>query len=237
MDQTEKAHNRALIQLTQGAKKYYAAGARFAKWRGVYSIDLSNGVPSELAIREGARTQAKCAAICQANGLCPIIEPDIMMEGSHDIEACARVSEHIWETIINELHEHGVILEGSILKPNMVTPGNKFEKKASPAEVAQYTLRTLQRTVPASIPGVMFLSGGQTDEEATLNLDAINKLAKTQIKSSPWKLSFSFGRSLQSSCRKSWEGKNENEEAARTVFYNRCKANGEAANGIYKQSS
>jgi len=222
-----------LDTLDQRCKKYFAAGARFAKWRGVYAIDLQHGIPSELAIRDGARCQARAAAICQANGLCPIVEPDIMTDGTHDIETCARISEHILSTIIKELHNNGVCLEGAILKPNMITPGNKNVIRASPNEVAQYTIRTLLRTIPASIPGVMFLSGGQSDEEATVNLDAINKLAKLS-NNVPWILSFSFGRSLQTECRKEWRGKEENFDAARKVFYGRCKACGEASTGDYK---
>jgi len=218
--------------LDEKCKKYYAAGARFAKWRAPYEIDIVNGKPSELVIREQAWSLARYAAIAQSNKLVPIVEPDIFMDGTHDIQTCARVSERVWSAIISELHKHGVLLEGSLLKPNMVTAGTKSTAKSTPADVAFYTLRTLQRTIPSAIPGVMFLSGGQTDEEATLNLDEINKLAK--IKGNvPWKLSFSFGRSLQSSCRKAWLGKEENTSEARKVFFSRCKANSEAATGTY----
>jgi len=218
--------------LEEKCKKYFAAGVRFAKWRAPYEIDLANGKPSELVVKEQAWSLGRYAVICQANGLVPIVEPDIFNHGSHDIQTCARVSEYIWSDIINQLHKHGVFLEGILMKPNMVTSGNSCKVKSLPIEVAHYTLQILLRTIPPCIPGVMFLSGGMEEEETSLNLDAINKLAKSR-QHVPWKLSFSFGRALQASCRKAWSGNEENTDEARRVFLERCRANSEASLGIY----
>jgi len=209
-----------LTDLDVRAKKYYEAGARFAKWRAAYSI--GPGKPSELNIKDQAWGLARYAAICQANGLVPIVEPEVLMDGPHDIEHCARVSEHVFATVVLALHENGVLLEGALLKPNMIVPGSECQKKATPHEIASYTIRTLKRTIPASMPGIMFLSGGQNEEEASINLDAINKI------SGPWQLSFSYGRALQHSCIKAWKGKEENVKHAQEVFHQRAKANGEA---------
>jgi len=215
-----------LTDLDVRCKKYYEAGARFAKWRAAYTI--SNGKPSELLIKEQAWGLARYAAICQANGLVPIVEPEVMMDGPHDIEHCARVSEHVFAAVVKSLHENGVLLEGSLLKPNMVVHGSESGKKTTPHEVASYTIRTLKRTIPAAIPGIMFLSGGQTEEEATLNLDAMNR-----ITGSPWVLSFSYGRALQASCMKTWQGKPEHFHSAQKAFFERAKANSEAQLGNY----
>jgi len=216
--------------LAERCQKYYAAGARFAKWRAAYTIDSASGKPSELIVKEQAWGLARYAAICQANGLCPVVEPEVMMDGSHDIETCARVSEHVYSAVVAALHANGVFLEGSLLKPNMITSGQAAEKQANAHEIASYTVRTLKRTIPAAIPGICFLSGGQTEEEATLNLNAMNKL-QANI---PWKLSFSYGRALQASTIKTWNGKEENVAEARKVLMIRCKANGEAQLGKYE---
>jgi len=215
-----------LTDLDVRAKKYYESGARFAKWRAAYSI--GPGKPSELIVKEQAWGLARYAAVCQANGLVPIVEPEVLMDGPHDIEYCARVSEHVFATVAKALHDNGVFLEGALLKPNMILPGSECEKKATPHEIASYTVRTLKRTIPASMTGIMFLSGGQTEEEATINLDAINK-----ITGSPWPLSFSYGRALQASCIKAWGGKHENFKKAQEVLLERAKANGEAQLGKY----
>lgn len=211
-------------------QKYYAAGARFAKWRAAYSIDLASGKPSELIVKEQAWGLARYAAICQANGLCPVVEPEVMMDGEHDIETCARVSEHVYSAVVAALHANGVFLEGCLLKPNMVTSGQAAKVQAGPLEVASYTIRTLKRTIPAAIPGITFLSGGQTEEQATINLNAMNKI-QTNL---PWKLSFSYGRALQASTIKTWGGKEENVAEARKVLMVRCKANSEAQLGKYE---
>lgn len=217
-----------LTDLNVRAAKYYAAGARFAKWRAVYTI--SDTKPSSLLIQEEAWGLARYAAICQANGLVPIVEPEVLMDGSHDIQKCASVSQTVYSAVVIALQQNGVLLEGSLLKPNMVLPGSESGKKASPHEVASYTVRTLKRTIPPAIPGIMFLSGGQTEEEATLNLDAMNKL-KEPI---PWKLSFSYGRALQASCIKKWDGKKENLKLAQQVLLQRAKANSDAQLGKYE---
>jgi len=215
-----------LTDLDVRVKKYYEAGARFAKWRAAYTIGPNK--PSELLIQEQAWGLARYAAICQANGLVPVVEPEVLMDGSHDIELCARVTEHILATVIKALHDNGVFLEGALIKPNMILHGSESNKKATPHEIASYTVRTLKRTIPSSIPGIMFLSGGQTEEEATINLDAINK-----IEGKPWQLSFSYGRALQASCIKSWSGKEENVKKAQDVLIERAKANSEAQHGKY----
>lgn len=207
--------------------KYYEVGARFAKWRAVLKIGPNE--PSQLAINENANGLARYAIICQENGLVPIVEPEILVDGPHDINRCAEVTERVLAACYKALNDHDVLLEGSLLKPNMVTPGSE-SKKVSPEVVAEYTVRALQRTVPAAVPAIVFLSGGQSEEEATLNLNAMNQLKGKK----PWSLSFSFGRALQQSTLKTWAGKEENVERARAAFLSRCKANSEATLGVYK---
>ncbi|GBG91053.1 hypothetical protein CBR_g51787 [Chara braunii] len=206
--------------------KYYQQGARFAKWRAV--LKIADGCPSPLAVQSNADGLARYASICQENGLVPIVEPEILIDGSHDIEKSAAVTEKVLAAVYKSLSDHHVLLEGTLLKPNMVTPGSDAAKVA-PEVVGKYTVRTLQRTVPAAVPGIMFLSGGQSEEEATLNLNAMNALEATK----PWTLSFSYGRALQASTLKAWGGKVENLEAAQKAFFTRAKANGEATLGKY----
>ncbi|KAK6936163.1 Fructose-bisphosphate aldolase, class-I [Dillenia turbinata] len=213
--------------LAQRCQQYYAAGARFAKWRAVLKIGQTE--PSQLAINENANGLAHYAIICQENGLVPIVEPEVLIDGSHDIERCADVTDRVLAACYKALNDHHVLLEGSLLKPNMVTPGSEAEK-APPEVVAEYTVRTLQRTVPAAVPAVVFLSGGQGEEEASLNLNAMNKLNAKK----PWTLTFSFGRALQQSALKAWEGKEENVKKARAAFLARCRANSEATLGTYR---
>lgn len=207
--------------------KYYDAGARFAKWRAVLNIGPTE--PSQLAINENANGLARYAIICQENGLVPIVEPEILVDGPHDINRCAQVTESVLAACYKALNDHHVLLEGTLLKPNMVTPGSDA-KKVAPEVIAEYTVRALQRTVPPAVPAIVFLSGGQSEEEATLNLNAMNQLKGKK----PWSLSFSFGRALQQSTLKAWAGKEENIEKARTAFLCRCKANSEATLGTYK---
>jgi fructose-bisphosphate aldolase class I len=207
--------------------KYYEAGARFAKWRAVLKIGPNE--PSQLAIDLNAQGLARYAIICQENGLVPIVEPEILVDGPHDIERCAYVTEMVLAACYKALNEHHVLLEGTLLKPNMVTPGSD-SKKVTPEVIAKYTVCALQRTVPAAVPAIVFLSGGQSEEQATLNLNAMNQLNTKK----PWALSFSFGRALQASTLKAWAGKEENIENARAVFLTRCKANSEATLGTYK---
>nr|ABK22375.1 unknown [Picea sitchensis] len=212
--------------LAQRCQQYYKAGARFAKWRAVLKIGPTE--PSELSIEQNAQGLARYAIICQENGLVPIVEPEILTDGSHDIHKCAAVTENVVAAVYKALNDHHVLLEGTLLKPNMVLPGTDGPK-APPEEIAEHTVRALQRTVPAAVPGIVFLSGGQSEEEATLNLNAINA-CKTK---KPWTLSFSFGRALQQSTLKTWAGKAENLGAAQKAFLARCKANSEATLGKY----
>ncbi|XP_028789986.1 fructose-bisphosphate aldolase 8, cytosolic [Neltuma alba] len=213
--------------LAQRCQKYYEAGARFAKWRAVLKIGPNE--PSELAIHENAYGLARYAVLCQENGLVPIVEPEILVDGPHDINKCAAVTERVLAAVYKALNDHHVLLEGTLLKPNMVTPGSDAPKVA-PEVIAEYTVRALQRTVPAAVPAIVFLSGGQSEEEATLNLNAMNKLKGKK----PWSLSFSFGRALQQSTLKAWAGKDENIPKAQAALLSRCKANSQATLGTYK---
>lgn len=214
--------------LDKRCQQYYQLGCRFAKWRAV--LKIGEHEPSELAIVENARGLARYAAICQENGIVPIVEPEILMDGSHSIDKCAMVSERVFAAVMKALNDHNILLEGCLLKPNMVVPGAQCEKRATPNEIASYTVRTLQRTIPPAMQGIMFLSGGQTEEEATLNLNAMNCLNTRR----PWFISFSYARALQATALKTWAGKQENVEAARKAFLARAKANSEAQLGKYE---
>ncbi|KAK6115560.1 hypothetical protein DH2020_007829 [Rehmannia glutinosa] len=216
--------------LAQRCQQYYAAGARFAKWRAVLKIGPNE--PSQLAINENANGLARYAIICQENGLVPIVEPRSSLMGPTTSKKCADVTERVLAACYKALNDHHVLLEGTLLKPNMVTPGSDSPKVA-PEVIAEYTVRALQRTMPAAVPAVVFLSGGQSEEQATVNLNAMNKL-KTK---KPWSLSFSFGRALQQSTLKAWSGKEENIGKAQAAFLARCKANSEATLGTYQGSS
>jgi len=209
---------------------YYKKGARFAKWRAV--LKISANCPSDVAIAENARGLALYAAICQQSGLVPIVEPEVLMDGDHSIEVCAEVAQAVWEATIKALHDQHVLFEGILLKPSMVTPGAEWKgTPATPEDIARHTVRVLQRTIPPAIPGIMFLSGGQGEEEASINLDAMNKLAgKTRV---PWILSFSYGRALQASTINVWEGKRDNVKKAQEVFLTRAKANSLAQLGKF----
>ncbi|ESW13355.1 hypothetical protein PHAVU_008G189200 [Phaseolus vulgaris] len=226
----QETTTQGLDGLGQRCAKYYEAGARFAKWRAVLKIGPNE--PSELSIHENAYGLARYAVICQENGLVPIVEPEILVDGSHDIHKCAAVTERVLAACYKALNDHHVLLEGTLLKPNMVTPGSK-SAKVSPQVVAEHTVRALQRTVPAAVPAVVFLSGGQSEEEASLNLNAINQVNGKK----PWSLSFSFGRALQQSTLKAWGGKEENVKKAQEALLVRAKANSEATLGTYKGSS
>ncbi|KAL9230051.1 hypothetical protein vseg_005444 [Gypsophila vaccaria] len=207
-------------------QEYYKAGARFAKWRAVLKIGPTE--PSELSIQQNAQGLARYAIICQENGLVPIVEPEVLTDGDHDIKKCAAVTETVLAAVYKALNDQHVLLEGTLLKPNMVTPGSDSPKVGADV-IAEYTVTALRRTVPPAVPGIVFLSGGQSEEEATKNLDAMNKLEVTK----PWTLSFSFGRALQQSTLKTWAGKKENVTAAQEAFLARCKANSEASLGKY----
>ena len=179
--------------------EYYQLGCRFAKWRAV--LKIGNGLPSDIAIRENAHNLARYGSICQQNGLVPIIEPEILIDGAHDIDVCAAVSERVFTAVMKELHAQNLLIEGLLLKPNMVTPGASCPTRASNDQIAWYTVRTLSRSIVPALPGVTFLSGGQSEEEASLNLNAMNQI--TEIPR-PWALTFSYGRALQASVLKAW---------------------------------
>jgi len=178
--------------LAARAKTFYDKGARFAKWRAV--VRIGDGMPSELAINETAHSLARYGSICQDNGLVPIIEPEILQDGAHDIETCAAVSEKVFAAVQKALIDHHLILEGTLLKPNMVTPGASCPDRKGPQDIAWYTVRTLSRTIVPAMCGVTFLSGGQSEEDASLNLNAMNALKEIN---KPWALTFSYGRALQ----------------------------------------
>jgi len=194
--------------LAARAKTFYEKGCRFAKWRAV--LRIGDGMPSMISVRETAHTLARYGSICQDNGLVPIIEPEILTDGSHDIDTCARVSELVFRNVMMAMLDQGLIIEGTLLKPNMVTPGSQSEV-APPEKIAWYTVRTLSRSIVPSLPGVVFLSGGQSEEAASLNLNAMNKLDNIQ---KPWALTFSYGRALQQSVLKAWKGSADNVAAA-----------------------
>ncbi|GGE70951.1 fructose-bisphosphate aldolase [Streptosporangium jomthongense] len=204
---------------------YKNQGARFAKWRDVYHI--SDTLPSRQAVEANAEILARYAALCQAAGIVPIVEPEVLIDGNHSIERSAEVNEAVISEVFNALRRHRVQLETMILKPSMVTPG-KESAKASPEEVAEATLRVFRRVVPAAVPGINFLSGGQTPEEATLNLNAINSLGQQ-----PWYLSFSYGRALQEPAQKAWAGKLDNGPAVQEAMLKRARLNGAATSGAY----
>ncbi|MDT3683559.1 MAG: class I fructose-bisphosphate aldolase [Pseudorhodoplanes sp.] len=216
-----------LDKLTDRLPKYYEQGARFAKWRAV--IDIGQGIPSYTAIRTNAHALARYAALCQAAQIVPIVEPEVLMDGDHDIDRCVEVTEFVLKETFQELYYQRVALEGIVLKPNMAVPGKKSAKKASVQEVAEKSVRMLKNCVPASVPGIAFLSGGQSDEEATAHLDAMNKLGNL-----PWHLTFSYGRALQAAPQKTWSGKSENVAAAQRAFLHRAQMNGLAARGEWK---
>lgn len=217
-----------LDDLAKRCAKYYAAGARFSKWRGVITIS-EDGAPSELAIEANVEALARYASICQANGLVPIVEPEVLMDGSHSIEKAAAVTEHVLSLQYAALHRHKVLLEGTLLKPNMVRAGEKSGAPCPAADIARATVRVLQHTVPAAVPGITFLSGGMSEEDATLALNAINAFEARK----PWALTFSYGRALQQSVLKAWAGKKENTAEAQRQLMIRAKANGDAALGRY----
>jgi fructose-bisphosphate aldolase, class I len=211
--------------LSERLKGYKAQGARFAKWREVYGITDHN--PTLLGIEANADALASYAAICQAEGIVPIVEPEVLIDGDHTMERCDEVMEVVLHAVFHALHRHGVILESMVLKPSMVLPGKEHSPKATPEQVATATVKVLRRTVPAAVPGIYFLSGGQSPEEATANLNAMNVM----FPDAPWQLSFSYGRALQDSVIKAWAGRAENRLAAQQAFFHRAKMNGFARSG------
>ncbi|MBR0718438.1 class I fructose-bisphosphate aldolase [Bradyrhizobium liaoningense] len=218
-----------LDKLAERLKKYFERGARFAKWRAV--IDIGNGIPSMTAISVNAHALARYAALCQAAQIVPIVEPEVLMDGDHDIDRCYEVTSRVLNKTFQELRVQRVELEGMVLKPNMAVSGKKCAKQASVAEVAEKTVRLLKACVPAAVPGIAFLSGGQSDEEATAHLDAMNKLGPL-----PWGLTFSYGRALQAAPQKAWSGKADNVAAGQRAFSHRARMNGLASQGKWDVS-
>lgn len=204
--------------------EYHGLGARFAKWRAV--ITIGNDIPSAYCIRTNAHALGRYAALAQEQNIVPIVEPEVLMDGSHSIEQCFEVTEHALKTLYEELYAQGVTLEGTILKPNMVISGTDCPQQAGVEQVAEMTVSCLKRCVPSAVPGICFLSGGQSDEAATAHLSAMNSGFDV-----PWALSFSYGRALQAAALKAWGGKPENALAAQTAFTHRARMNGLAATG------
>jgi fructose-bisphosphate aldolase, class I len=210
--------------------KYYAQGARFAKWRAVLHIkDVIGATPSQLAIDENAMTLARYASICQANGLVPIVEPEVLMDGDFSIEVAAIATEKVIAACYKALSDHHVLLEGTLLKPNMVRSGSDAAVQATPQEIGLATVRVLQHTVPAAVPGITFLSGGMSEEDASSALNCVNQVPGVK----PWSLTFSYGRALQQSVLKVWGGEAANVDGAQKALLVRAKANSEAQQGIY----
>jgi fructose-bisphosphate aldolase, class I len=214
--------------LRERLAEYRGLGAKFAKWRAV--IDIGAGIPSYTCIAANAQALARYAALCQDEGIVPIVEPEVLMDGDHDMERCYQVTEWTLKTTFMELFYARVALEGIVLKPNMVVPGKKSGKRAPVEQVAEQTVKVLKACVPGAVPGIAFLSGGQSDEDATAHLDAMNKIGGL-----PWKLTFSYGRALQAAPQKAWSGKSENVPAAQRAFAHRAMMNGLATLGQWKQ--
>jgi len=216
-----------LDKLADRLPKYYEQGARFAKWRAV--IDIGPGIPSYACLHANAHALARYAALCQAAQIVPIVEPEVLMDGDHDIDRCVMITEWMLKETFQELYYNKVALEGIVLKPNMAVPGKKSSKLARVNEVAEKTVKMLKNCVPGAVPGIAFLSGGQSDEQATAHLDAMNRIGNL-----PWALTFSYGRALQAAPQKTWAGKTENVAAAQRAFTHRAKMNGLAALGQWK---
>jgi fructose-bisphosphate aldolase class I len=216
--------------LRERLNEYRGMGARFAKWRAV--IAVSDTLPSASCVNVNAHALARYAALCQEQGVVPIVEPEVLMDGPHSIERCEEVTANVLHAVFNALFDQKVSLEGMLLKPNMVISGIKCERQASVKDVALATVRCLSRHVPAAVPGIVFLSGGQNHLVATEHLSAINQLDASK----PWKLSFSYGRALQDEALKAWQGKNENFKAGQRAFYHRAKCDNAAALGTYTRA-
>lgn len=226
---TNENITQGLDGLAERLAEYKAKGACFAKWRSVYAISAET--PSPLAIKTNAEILARYAAVCQAQGIVPIVEPEVLIDGEHTLEQCEKVSEPVFRAVFNALARHKVTLEYIVLKPSMVISGKACPQKASVADVAAATLRVLKRTVPAAVPTINFLSGGQTSQEATAHLNAINQSGNL-----PWNVSFSYARALQDESMKLWAGNAKNIPAAQAVFYKRAKLNSAASLGKYAEA-
>ena len=218
-----------LDELRERLAEYRDLGARFGKWRAV--ITIGEGIPSRTCLEANAEALARYAALCQEQGLVPIVEPEVLMDGDHSIERCAEVTEQTLNIVFSRLADHRIHLEGTILKPNMVISGKGHPHQAEPKAVAEATVRTFLRAVPAAIPGIVFLSGGQSPKQATENLNAMN----TMYDNLPWELSFSYGRALQEDALQTWLGKKANLPAAQGALYHRARCNGAARDGRYSK--
>lgn len=212
--------------LRERLAEYYQLGARFAKWRAV--IDIADGIPSQFAIDANAHALARYAALCQEANIVPIVEPEVLMDGAHTLERCEQVTSATLASVFQQLHSHRIHLEGMILKPNMVIAGKKCPTRANAQQVAEATVRTLRRYVPSAVPGVAFLSGGQSAAEATEHLNLMNKIGGL-----PWQLTFSYGRALQDEALRAWGGKPESLAAGQKAFFRRAKLVGLARSGSY----
>ena len=213
---------------------YYKAGARFAKWRAVLKIDTEKQLPSELSIHENAVTLARYASICIHNGLVPIVEPEILMDGTHTISQSRDVAIEVLNKVYLELLRHKVDLDCTLLKPNMVRPGVSCSEESSCEDIARYTVDAFRKSIPVDMPGVVFLSGGMSETEASMALDKINKYGQACPQKTPWRLTFSYGRALQASVLSTWKGDDANKGAAQQVLMVRAKANGKASMGEYE---
>jgi len=225
----EEKVTEGLDGLRDRLKEYFGMGARFAKWRAV--IRITETLPSPYCITVNAHALGRYAALCQEQGLVPIVEPEVLMDGPHTIERCEEVTGEVLQRVFHALHEQKIAWEGMILKPNMIISGKQCQRQASVQEVAESTLRCLRRHVPAAVPGIIFLSGGQHDHVATAHLNVINSLPLPK----PWKISFSYGRALQDPALEAWHGKKENFEAGQQALYHRAKCNGAASLGKYTE--
>jgi len=225
----DETTTQGLDDLELRCAEYKKNGADFAKWR--CALKIGDGLPSQLAIMENANVLARYASICQKYTIVPIVEPEILPDGEHDLETTQAITEKVLAACYKALSDHNVFLEGTLLKPNMVTAGFQCAKTYTPEQNALATVTALSRTVPPAVPGVTFLSGGQSEDNATLNLNSINQLKGVRR---PWALTFSYGRALQASVLKAWQGKKENVPAAQAELLKRAKANGSAAKGEYK---
>jgi len=215
--------------LRERFEEYKNLGAKFSKWRAV--ITIGEGIPSQACIDSNAESMARFAALSQENELVPIVEPEVLMDGGHDIVKCEEVTYRSLKSVFNALSRHKVYIPGILLKPNMILPGKEHEK-ASPEQIADSTIRIFKEVLPPDLPGVVFLSGGQSPEEATLNLNALNSKSEE-----PWQMSFSFGRALQEPVLKAWSGNNENRDLAQKAFYHRAKMNSLARKKAYSPES
>ena len=225
---TNEKITEGLDGLRERLKEYYSIGAKFAKWRAVITID--SAIPSDLCINANAHALARYAALCQENEIVPIVEPEVLMDGNHTIGKCYDVTKKTLEVVFKELSDHGVNLKGICLKPNMIIDGSLQTEKSSKISIAEKTIECFKDTVPDEVPGIVFLSGGQSELEATENLDQMNKIGGF-----PWNLSFSYGRALQASALKAWSGEENNEELASNAFEHRAKMNSLATLGKWEE--